>query len=262
MSESSGSDLSHYPGNDSDAEGSLASSHASEMHDTLESRKRTRPPKQILGKAWVFHGLITADAALLHAESDDNEEGPFPGLKSLLLAHWTSVCPHLEARIKKLILHLTFFCNLTSLLACSLDENDPSKVQIRIRAFLQSKKTAVTALVKLLPQSRGFISGSWQRCEGGLSGHALYEECVQTKTAGDNDWMPLLKIGEFLENNNARQKGGCANKVCCYEFGFKVSCVNRIYNSILLIAFSHSCFVAVLSFGSPPQSSKIIDIKS
>jgi hypothetical protein len=26
--------------------------------------------------------------------------------------------------------------------------------------------------------------------------------------------------------------------------------VNRIYNSILLIAFSHSCFVAALSFGS------------
>jgi hypothetical protein len=94
---------------------------------------------------------------------------------------------------------------------------------------MQSKNTAVTALVKLLPQSREFISGSWltwQRCEGGLSGHALYEECVQTKN------------------------GACAKKVCCYEFGFKVSCVNRNYNSILLIAFSHSCFVAAfkLSF--------------
>jgi hypothetical protein len=132
MSEFSGSDLSHHPGNDSDDEGSVASSHASEMTDTLRGRKRTRQPTQILGKAWVFYELTTADAALMHSESDDNEKGPFPRLKSLLLAHcqWTSVYPHLEARIEKLILHLAFCSNLTSLLACSLDENDQSKVQI------------------------------------------------------------------------------------------------------------------------------------
>jgi hypothetical protein len=39
----------------------------------------------------------------------------------------------------------------------------------------------------------GFLSGSWQQCEGGLSGHALYEECFQTKKARNNYWMPLLK---------------------------------------------------------------------
>jgi hypothetical protein len=222
MSESSGSDFSHHRGNDSDNEGSVPSSHASDMPDTLlGSKKRARPPTQIVGKAWVFFGLITADAALLHVESDDNEEGPFPRLKSLLLAHWTSIHPKLEDRIKTLILHLAFFCNLTSLLACSRVENDASKVQIRIRAFLRSKNTAVTALVKLLPPSCGFLSGSWQRCEGGLSGHALYEECVQTKRAGANDWMQLLNIGEFSDKKNARQKGGCAKKVCCYEFRLK-----------------------------------------
>ena len=200
MSESSGSDFSHHRGNDSDDEGSVPISHASDMPDTLVgSKKRARPPTQIAGKAWVFFGLITADAALLHAESDDNEEGPSPRLKSLLLAPWTSIHPQLEDRIKTLILHLAFFCNLTSLLACSRDENDASKVQIRIRAFLRSKNTAVTALAKLLPRLHGFLSGSWQRCEGGLSGHAVYEECVQTKTAGANDWMPLLKIGEFSD---------------------------------------------------------------
>jgi hypothetical protein len=220
MSESSGSDFFHHPGNDSDDEGSVPSSHASDMPDTLGSKKRARLPTQIRGKAWVFYGVITADAALLHAESDDNEEGPFPRLKSLLLAHWTSVHPHLEDRIKKLILHFAFFCNLISLFSCSRDENDVSKVHIRIRAFLPSKITAVTVLVKLLPPSHGFLSGSRQRCESGLSGHALYEECVQTETAGDNDWMQLLKIGEFCEINDARQKGGCAKKVCCYKFGF------------------------------------------
>jgi len=215
MSESSESDFSHHPGKDSDDEGSVPSSHASDMPDSLDSRKRARPPTQILGKAWVFHGLITADAALLHAESDDPEESPFPRLKSMLLAHWKTVCPLLEPRITKLILHLGFFCNLTSLLACSLDEKDASKVQIRIRAFLQSKKTAVTALRKLLPESGGFISGSWERCEGGLSGHVLYDECVQTKTVtvDDNVWMPLLKVGDFLVSNMAKHK---ASKVCNY----------------------------------------------
>jgi hypothetical protein len=222
MSESSGSDFSHHRGNESDNEGSVPSSHASDMPDTLlGSKKRARPPTQIVGKAWVFFGLITADAALLHVESDDNEEGPLPRLKSLLLAHWTSIHPKLEDRIKTLILHLAFFCNLTSLLACSRDENDASKVQIRIRVFLRSKYTAVTALAKLLPPSHGFLSGSWQRCEGGLSGHALYEECVQTKRAGANDWMQLLNIGEFSDKKNARPKGGCAKKVCCYEFRLK-----------------------------------------
>ncbi len=73
MSESSESDFSHHPGKDSDDEGSVPSSHASDMPDSLDSRKRARPPTQIRGKAWVFHGLITADAALLHAESDDPE---------------------------------------------------------------------------------------------------------------------------------------------------------------------------------------------
>ena len=213
MSESSESDFSHHPGKDSDDEGSVPSSHASDMPDSLDSRKRARPPKQIRGNAWVFYGLITADAALLHAESDDPDEGPFPRLKAMLLAHWTSVYPQLEARIKKLILHLGFFCNLTSLLACSLDENDASKVQIRIRAFLQSKHTAVTALKKLLPESGGFVSGSWERCEGGLSGHELYQECVQTETAVNNDWMPLLNIGDFLVSNMAKHK---AKKVCSY----------------------------------------------
>ena len=213
MSESSESDFSHHPGKDSDDEGSVPSSHASDMPDSLDSRKRARPPKQIRGNAWVFYGLITADAALLHAESDDPDEGPFPRLKAMLLAHWTSVYPQLEARIKKLILHLGFFCNLTSLLACSLDENDDSKVQIRIRAFLQSKHTAVTALKKLLPESGGFVSSSWERCEGGLSGHELYQECVQTETAGNNDWMPLLNVGDFLVSNMAKHK---AKKVCSY----------------------------------------------
>ncbi len=85
--------------------------------------------------------------------------------------------------------------------------------------FLQSEKTAVTVLVKLLPPSHAFLSCSWERCEGGLSGHELHVECVQSKTAYTNSGMPLLKIGDFLQNNIARHH---AKKVCCqfYIFGF------------------------------------------
>ncbi len=134
---------------------------------TLQAAKSAHDSqRKFEAKPGYFYGLITADAALLHAESDDNEESPLPRSKSLLLAHWTSIHPKLEDRIKTLILHLAFFCNLTSLLACSRDENDASKVQIRIRVFLRSKYTAVTALAKLLPPSHGLLSGSWQRCEG------------------------------------------------------------------------------------------------
>jgi hypothetical protein len=98
----------------------------------------------------------------------------------------------------------------------------------------------LTAFVKLLPTSRGFLSGSWERCEVGLSGHALYEECVQTETAGDNDWKPLLRIGKF---GNARQKGSSAKKVCCYKFDFHA----RIVMRICLLAFFLSCLVAASS---------------
>ena len=84
-------------------------------------------------------------------------------------------------------------------------------------AFLQSNVTAETALKKLLPESGEFIFCSWERCEGGLSGHELYQECVQTETAGNNesvnDWMPLLNVSDFLVSNMAKHK---ARKVCNY----------------------------------------------
>jgi hypothetical protein len=216
MSKSSGSDLFDSPRDDSDGEGSVTYSHASEMPYTPDSRKRARP-KLIRGKAWIFNRIIATDADRLHTKPESNEEDTFPVLVSQLYAHWTSVVQHLDDKIKKLALHLVFFCNLTSLLACLPDPKDSSKVQIQIHAFLQCQTTALTAMVKLLPQSHSFLSGSSQRCEGGQSGHALYEECVQSKTASTNDWRSNLKIGDFRENNMARHH---AKKVCCYIFGF------------------------------------------
>jgi hypothetical protein len=66
-SESGGNDSCDHPGHDLEGEGSVASSHASEMQDTSGITKRTQPP-QILGKTWVFHGNITTDK--LHTDSD------------------------------------------------------------------------------------------------------------------------------------------------------------------------------------------------
>jgi hypothetical protein len=72
----------------------------------------------------------------LHADSAvENEEGPVPKSKSLLLAHRTELCQCLENRIRYSD-HLIFFCNLTCLLSCASDSNDESKVEIQIWGFL------------------------------------------------------------------------------------------------------------------------------
>jgi hypothetical protein len=149
MSKSSGSDLSDRPGDDSDGEGSVTCSHASEMPYTPDSRKRARP-KQIRGN----------NADRLHTKTESNEEGPFPILVSLLRAHLTSGVQHLDDEIKKLILHLVFFCNLTSLLACVPDPKDASKkvqIQTRIHAFLQCQKLGPDG-VRKIAASVAFIS--------------------------------------------------------------------------------------------------------
>jgi hypothetical protein len=139
------------------------------------------------------------------------------------------------------------FCSLTSLLSRTPDPKDVSKVQIRILAFLQSEKTAVTALVKLLPPSHAFLSGSWKSCEGCLSGHELHEGCVQSKSTNTNDWMSLLKIRDSLQYNIARHK---ARKVCYYisDLSFYSSLLCKIAanhndDSVLLLAFSNYWFV-------------------
>ena len=93
MSDSSGSGISDHHGDVSDDEGSVAgsvaASHASDMPDTPISKKRART-KQIQGKAWIYHGIITVDAALLHTASG----WPIFKIKSLALG---SLDKHLSA---------------------------------------------------------------------------------------------------------------------------------------------------------------------
>ena len=95
MSESAGSYSSHHSGDDSDKEGSVACSYASEssemMTDIVPTRKRKK--QQVLGYAWVFRGIITTEKALLHTDSDQGAaDDPFPKVAALLKAYWEGPC--------------------------------------------------------------------------------------------------------------------------------------------------------------------------
>jgi hypothetical protein len=62
------------------------------------------------------------------------------------------------------------------------------------------KAMKLTALNKLLsfPMS-AFLSGKWERCEGGLFGNKEYEKC----RAASCPWVPILTRGEFGNSNNS-----------------------------------------------------------
>ena len=156
---------------------------------------------------------------------------PFSKVAALLKAHWEGPCWGQEPKTAKQIKNLGFFCNLTSLLARTPDSGDATKVNVEIRAFLQSNMMSRTGLNKLLPTKHGFLSGDWDRCVGGLSGHVGFEACMQAIGV----WMPLLQIGSgFRPNNHARKNGKAAKKLCHYH-QFKISYVHISY--ILL----HKC---------------------
>ena len=252
MSDSSGSGISYHHGDVSDDEGSVAgsvaASHASDMPDTPISKKRARP-KQIQGKAWIYHGIITVDVALLHTASENDDDGPFSSLKALLLALWTSIYLQLEPKIKKLILHLAFFCNLASLMACSRDEKDSSKVQIRIRAFLRCNNTSVTALAledcclcRLIyfppfpPQNCGLsICGAIFFPVHGIDAKAACRDtrCIKSACRPNQTAIGFRcsKSTNWARTARRYKRGGAAPKkryavTVCYEFGF--SCANRI----------------------------------
>jgi hypothetical protein len=82
-----------------------------------------------------------------------------------------------------------------------------TKIKIQIRGFLQlGQATALTALEKLVKCCRvsAFLSGKWERCDGGLYGNEEYETCRAEKSP----WMPIQTRGELGLSN----KGRAANK--------------------------------------------------
>jgi hypothetical protein len=204
MSASSESDASNRHGCDSDGEFSVASSYGSEVQDC---RKRPRQP-QIIGRSWVLHGQITMDQ--LHADSDPMAAGPEGDVENedritKINTRLQGLCgAKFEILFGKLlgnVMYFVVFCNLINILDVGADSSDAVKIEIEIRGFLQLRTaTAVTALQKLLSPFAHALSGCWERCVGGLFGHAGYTECLRPEST----WFKLHHTGEFGNNNDGK----------------------------------------------------------
>ena len=100
-------------------------------------------------------------------------------------------------------MYFVIFCNLINILDVGADSSDAVKIKIEIRGFLQLRKpTAVTALQKLLSPFAPALSGCWERCVGGLFGHAGYTECITV--LGDS--LKCNKCNKCSYHISAQQK--------------------------------------------------------
>ncbi len=135
------SDSSDRSGGDSDREGTVASSHDSELSDT---RKRRRN-KQIQGRAWILQGEITTnlfhndlDPASIDVDAND-EEAKVQSTKSLTEA---ALGAKFEILFRKMHPHVNFFVffgNLVNILHAG-PVSAATKIKIQIRGFLQLGK--------------------------------------------------------------------------------------------------------------------------
>ncbi len=211
-------------GCDSDGELSVASPYGSEVQDC---RKRPRQP-QIIGSSWVLHGQITMDQ--LHADSDPMAAGPegdvenedrISKINTRLQGLFGTKLEILFGKLLGNVMYFVIFCNLINILDVGADSSDAVKIKIEIRGFLQLRKaTTVTALQKLLSPFAPALSGCWERCVGGLFGHAGYTECPacarKARRRGSNStalansvWFKLHHTGEH-ELACARGRGRVA----------------------------------------------------
>ena len=102
--------------------------------------------------------------------------------------------------------YFIFFSNLVNILHAG-PAAAATKIKIQIRGFLQlGQVTALTALEKLFKCCRvsAFLSGKWERCEGGLYGNKEYDDC----RAENSPWLPIQTRGALGLSN----KGRAANK--------------------------------------------------
>ena len=227
MSASSESDSSNRSRCDSDGEFSVASSYGSEVQDC---RKRKHQP-QIQGSAWVLRAQITMDQ--LHADSDSMAAGPegdaenedrITKINTRLQRLFGAQFEILFGKLLGKVLYFVVFCNLINILDVGAVSSDAVKIKIEIRGFLQLRKPrAVTALQKLLSPFAPALSGCWERCVGGLFGHAGYTECLRPESA----WFELHHTGEFGNNNDGKHRAKArrlANKVFLGSGAFAMLC--------------------------------------
>ncbi len=119
------------------------------------------------------------------------------------------------------VVYFVFFCNLINILDVGADSSDAVKIKIEIQGFLQLRKPrAVTALQKLPSPFAPALSGCWERCVGGLFGHAGYTECL----CPESTWH---HTGEFRNNNNGKLQAKArrlANQVFLGSGAFAMLC--------------------------------------
>ena len=178
ISGSSENDSSDRPGCDSDGELSVASLHGSEVQDC---RKRPRQA-QIQGNSWVLRAQIIMDQ--LHADSDSMAAGPegdaenedrITKINTRLQRLFGAQFEILFGKLHGNVVYFVIFCNLINILDVGADFHDAVKIKIEIQGFLQLRKPrAVTVLQKLPSPFAPALSGCWERCVGGLFGHATH----------------------------------------------------------------------------------------
>jgi hypothetical protein len=185
----------------SDGEGSAASSLASHDFYLQGTPKRLRPTQQMRGKTWVFRGEVTTN--MLHNDSDhdteEDEETPlFRTIKSQLQAALGAKFENMFGKLFNSVSYFVLFCNLVNILDVG---PAATKINIKIRGFLQmGNTTAKTALDKLLsPTLLHLIQGKWKRCDA-LSGNQEYAHCLHTNSS----WLPIQSTGVYRESNKAK----------------------------------------------------------
>jgi hypothetical protein len=146
----------------------------------------------------------------LHADSDSMAAGPEGDAENE--DRITKINTHLQrlfgaqfeflfGKLHENVLYFVVFCNLINILDVGAVSSDAVKIKIEIRGFLQLRKPrAVTALQKLLSPFAPALSGCWERCVGGLFGHAGYTECLRPEST----WFKLHHTGEFGNNNDGK----------------------------------------------------------
>ena len=146
----------------------------------------------------------------LHADSDSMAAGPegdaenedrISKINTRLQGLFGAQFEILFGKLIGNVMYFVVFCNLINVLDVGADSSDAVKIKIEIRGFLQLRKPrAATALQKLLSPFAPALSGCWERCVGGLFGHAGYTECLRPEST----WFKLHHTGEFGNNNDGK----------------------------------------------------------
>ena len=212
MSESSKIDSSNH-GCDSDGELSEPSTYGSEVqespaqHESQDCKKRPRQ-QQIQGTSWALCAQITVDelhagSAWLMADSEGDVQNEERTAK--INAHIKSLFGDqfqiLFGKLRETVSYFVLFCNLINILDIGTGSNDAAEIKIEIKGFLQLQNSrAATRLQDLLKPFAPALSGYWERCVGGLFGHAGYTECLRPESA----WFKLHDTGAYGNNNKGK----------------------------------------------------------